>query len=233
MKPERKFCNLNEIKLAPAEAAQMEFSGYGSIFNNVDSYGDIIAPGAFKAYIDDVNAGVQDWPVMLLQHGAWQVTSQDLMPVGVWSEMSETDQGLSLKGVLADIQKAQDVYTLMKMQPRPAIKGLSIGYYARDFETGTKSDPYKRLLKTIDLVEVSIVTFPANKMAGITSIKSATDFTERDFERLMQDAGFSRSQARDIINHGFKSFQSKQDAALDEIKAIQSAINRTLNLFKS
>ncbi len=233
MKPERKFCKLNEIKLAPAESASMEFSGYGSIFNNVDSYGDIIAPGAFQSYLSDVKNGVQDWPVMLLQHGAWQVTSDDLMPVGVWSDMAEDEKGLSLNGVLAGIQKGQDIYTLMKMQPRPAIKGLSIGYYAREFEYGAKADNFDRLLKKIDLVEVSIVTFPANKQAGITGIKSASEFTERDFERLMQDAGFSRSQARDIINHGFKSFQSKQDAALDEIKAIQAAINRTLNIFKS
>ena len=44
----------------------MEFSGYGAVFNNVDSYGDLIVPGAFTKFLADVKSGLQNWPAMLL-----------------------------------------------------------------------------------------------------------------------------------------------------------------------
>lgn len=231
-KIERKRLNIKESKLAASETTEkMEFSGYGSIFNNVDSYGDMIAPGAFANYISDAKADKQDWPAMLLQHGGWGVTSQDLVPIGVWADMAEDDLGLKMNGTLADIQKGQDIYTLMKMTPRPAIKGLSIGYYAREIAYGGKNDSYDRLIKQIDLVEVSIVTFPANTLANVTSVKSKNDYTERDFEHLMQDAGFSRSEARDIINHGFKNFLAKQDAGKEGQNEIIALLKKTTELF--
>jgi phage head maturation protease len=44
-------------------------TGYGSVFGNVDSYGDVVAKGAFKKTIADAKTGVGQWPAMLLQHG--------------------------------------------------------------------------------------------------------------------------------------------------------------------
>ena len=42
-------CNLRELKFAADEGAQaMSFTGYGAVFGNVDSYGDVIEAGAFS-----------------------------------------------------------------------------------------------------------------------------------------------------------------------------------------
>jgi hypothetical protein len=57
------------------------FSGYGSTFGNVDSYGDTVAPGAFRKTIADAKNGNEPWPVMLSQHS--QTT-----PIGNWTDMS-------------------------------------------------------------------------------------------------------------------------------------------------
>ena len=39
-------------------------------------------------------------------------------------------------------------------------------------------------------MEISLVSFPANGNARVASVKSAAgDFSDRDFEQLMQDAG--------------------------------------------
>ena len=57
------------------------------------------------------------------------------------------------------------------MKPRPAFNGLSIGYRVRDSELH-RTGPIKRTLKQIDLVECSLVTFPADKFARVASVKS-------------------------------------------------------------
>ncbi len=44
-------------------------SGYGAAFGNVDSYGDVIAPGAFRKTIADSKSGAVAYPATLLQHG--------------------------------------------------------------------------------------------------------------------------------------------------------------------
>jgi len=71
-------------------------TGYGSIFGNVDSYGDIVAKGAFKKAIEDAKSGAKSWPAFLLQHG--DETSDGKMPVGIWTNMEEDSNGLKLVG---------------------------------------------------------------------------------------------------------------------------------------
>ncbi len=230
---ETKRLNFAECKLAMAETADMSFSGYGAVFGNVDSYGDVIEKGAFSAYLDDVKSGKQNWPAMLMQHGGWGVGAEDLTPVGVYSALSEDDFGLRTDGNLAPTPRGTEAYALMKMQPRPAISGLSIGYYAHEVAFGGKNDPYNRLLKQIELVEISIVTFPANGMARIGSVKSNQDMTEREFEKLLRDVmGFSQKEAKTVISRGFRQLITERDAGSQELKQLTDAIQRNANIFK-
>lgn len=209
-------------------AAEMRFKGYGAVFGNVDSYGDVIEPGAFAKTLKAAQKSGQ-FPAMLLQHGGWGVGTDDMMPVGVWESLEEDSKGLASEGVLAPIQRGIETYTLLKMKPRPAITGLSIGYIPKKYTVGTKPEEPRRLLHEVDLLEISLVTFPANGKARVTSVKSA-DFTERDFERLMQDAGLSRSEARVVINHGFKQLKAMQDAGSQELEQLAAAIRRNTQI---
>lgn len=206
------------------DSKEMRFKGYGAVFGNVDSYGDVLEQGAFEKTLKEA-AKSGDYPSMLLQHGGWGMSAQDMMPVGVWAELAEDKKGLLSEGILAEIQRGQEAYTLMKMKPRPAISGLSIGYIPKKVTLGTKEGEPRRRLHEVELIEISLVTFPANGKARVTSVKSG-DFTEREFERLMQDAGLSRSEARVVINHGFKSLLSMQDAGSDELAALADAVKR-------
>jgi HK97 family phage prohead protease len=216
---DRTTCGFVELKFAEADAGATtgrKFGGLGAAFNNVDSYGDVIVPGAFSAWLADVKKGKQEWPAMLSQHGGWGTSADDMTPVGVWTSLAEDGTGLAVEGELADTTRASDLYKLMKMKPRPAINGMSIGYIPKEFEMRSKPDDPRRKLKRVDVVEISLVTFPANKRARVSSVKSA-GMTERDIERwLMQDAGLSRSEARVAINHGFKSLLAMQDAGQGE-----------------
>ena len=212
---ERKFVALSEIETA-SDAKEMRFTGYGAVFGNVDSYGDVIEQGAFANTLAEAEKSGR-WPSMLAQHGGWGISSTDMTPIGVWESLKENGTGLKASGILAPTPRGTEIYTLMKMQPRPAIDGLSIGYVAKKFTLGTKKDEPRRLLHEVDLMEISPVTFPANGKARVTAVKSA-DFTERDFERwLMQDAGLTRSESRIVINQGFKSLIAMQDAGSSEL----------------
>ena len=219
-------CSLVELKFAPGDdaAEAMTFEGYGAVFGNVDSYGDVIDPGAFAKFLSDVKSGAQPWPAMLSQHGGWQMTADDMTPIGVWTDFAEDGRGLKVTGKLADTPRGREMHALMKMSPRPAIDGMSIGYIAKEWEPRSKPDDPKRRLKRIDLVEISLVTRPANGKARVQAVKDA-GMTEREFERfLMQDAGMSRSDAREVINRGFKSL-AKQDAG-GELAEIVEALTR-------
>lgn len=225
---ENLICDLVELKFAPTEgegkAEAMTFSGYGAVFGNVDAYGDVIEPGAFAHFLSDLQAKKVAWPAMLSQHGGWNMTSEDMTPIGVWTEMVEDGTGLKVTGRLADTPRGREMYQLMKMQPRPAIDGLSIGYIAKEWEPRTKPEDPRRRLKRIDLVEVSLVTRPANGKARVASVKGA-DMTERDFERLLtRDAGLSRSEAQVVINQGFKSLIAMRDAGSSELTELYDAI---------
>lgn len=219
-------CNLRELKFAADEGAQaMSFTGYGAVFGNVDSYGDVIEAGAFSKFLADVKAGNQPWPAMLSQHGGWQMSAEDMTPIGVWTDFAEDGHGLKVTGQLADTPRGLEMYKLMKMSPRPAIDGMSIGYIAKEWEPRSKPEDPKRKLKRIDLIEVSIVTRPANGKARVESVKN--DWTERDFERLLtRDAGLSRSEALVVINQGFKSLIAMRDAGSAELAELYEAVKR-------
>jgi uncharacterized protein len=214
-----------ELKLASDSADVMSFSGYGAAFNNIDSYGDVIAPGAFSQFLHDIQKGTQPWPSMLSQHGAMGLTSEDLTPIGVWTSLAEDGSGLKSDGDLAKTQRGQDMHTLMSMKPRPAIDGLSIGYTAKKFDPRTKPEEPKRTLREIVVHEISPVTFPANRNAKIRSVKSLEQLASMsEIEDYLREAGgFSRNEAKTLIAR-IKS--SPRDAVVGLDKELVDMLHR-------
>src|SRR5690606_6173159 len=144
------------------------------------------------------------WPSMLLEHGGsvFGGSIADALPIGVWTSLAEDDTGLYCEGKIAlGTQRGKEVYELLKMQPRPAINGLSIGYRAKEFSYGTKPGEPPRTLKKVDLFEVSLVTLPMNPLAMVDAVKAARGSfkTVREFERALREKlGLSHAQARAI-----------------------------------
>lgn len=195
------------------------FEGYGAVFGNKDSVGDVIVKGAFvESLKTDGN------PAMLLQHN-----SQDV--IGVWEEVYEDERGLYLKGCLnLDVQKSREAYSLLK---QGALKGLSIGYITKDYAIDHTNGV--RTLKALKLLEVSIVTFPANEKAKITRVKMFPK-TIREFEKFLRDSGFGKTQSKAIASDGWKGFERLQrDVEPDETLNVRrdadvEAINTLKNL---
>ncbi len=146
-----------EVRFAAGEAGT--FTGYASIWNEPDSYGDTIKPGAFAKTLRETKAG--GGPAMLWDHDPGA-------PIGVWTDLVEDKRGLKVTGKLVtETTKGADALALLKAG---AIRGLSIGFRARRAERGPNGG---RVLTDIELVEISLVTLPAASKARVTSVKSA------------------------------------------------------------
>lgn len=196
-----------EIKSVGDDGA---FEGYAAVFGNLDSWNDIIEAGAFTATLKE-HKKKKTMPALLWYHDVKQ-------PIGVWESMKEDSHGLFVQGRLlhADVQKAGELYALLKAG---AISGMSIGYWARDYSVDEKT--WIRTLKKIDLLEASLVTFPANDQARVTGVKSIDIKTIREFEAFLRDAGgFSANEAKRIASQGFKA----RDVP-DESEQMQMVIN--------
>ena len=168
-------------------------SGYGSVFGGVDAYGDTVMPGAF------VKSLAKRKPKMLWQHDMDEVA-------GIWDTAIEDSKGLYLQGRIA--MKTRTGAEAAELISMGAIEGLSIGFRTVADEVIQGG---ARLLKEVDLYEVSFVTIPADQAAMVQSIKSA--MTERAFEQLLRNQGFSRWDAKIITADGWKAWAEKRDAS--------------------
>lgn len=165
------------------------FTGYGSVFGNVDSYKEIVAPGAFSESLTGWRQKGR-MPSLLWQHRSGE-------PIGVYTEMREDANGLHVKGKLAlKTSRGAEAYELLKIG---AVGGLSIGFQTREDSLDKVSGI--RTLKKVELWEVSLVTFPANDAARVSTVKGIDQIEAySDAEAYLREAGgFSKSEALAIV----------------------------------
>lgn len=150
-----------EVKSASEDGKVLHIKAYACAFGNVDSWGDIIEPGACDAFLASEDAKRMK---LCYQHDSHEVigviTDKGVDAIGMWFEADIIDTATGL-----DVQK------LIKAG---AIDEFSIGYYADKFRY-EKRDGYDyevRILEAITIVEVSPVTRAANPKAILLDAKS-------------------------------------------------------------
>lgn len=150
---EHKFARFGD-GLAVTDNAVIE--GYASLFGQPDQGGDVVERGAYARSIKTLSDDGRKVK-MLWQHDPAQ-------PIGVWDEVREDARGLWVKGrLLESTQKGREAAALIGAG---AIDGLSIGYRA---VKAAKNDKGQRLLKELELWEVSLVTFPMLPSARVAA----------------------------------------------------------------
>ena len=165
-----------------------EIEGFASTYD-VDRGGDQVMRGAFAKSV----AAQPDGIPMLWSHHVDE-------PIGRWTELTENASGLHVKGkLLLALAKARETYELLRAQ---VVTGLSIGY--KTVRADWDQNIGARLLKEIDLFEISICVFGMNPNARIIAVKTDEITTERDYERLLRDVGFARARAK-LLSKGFVS----------------------------
>lgn len=207
----------------PLEEGSIE--GYASVFGGVDSYGDTIEKTAF----DNVIKSGQK-PLMFYQHNRWS------LPIGVWESLSVDEKGLKVKGRLnLELAEAREVYSALKFG---SLNGMSIGFRMKDKDYEYDDEDICHIKNISELLEISIVNFPADKAAQIDSVKSEEldglhDI--RDCEHYLRELGISKKMAQKLISvvksakSAVSDSQKPEDVTLAaDLEKIQLKLNSIL-----
>lgn len=221
---------------------QGKFEAYVSVFENVDFGGDIVDQ---KAFNETLESG-QIFP-LLAQHDTEEpIGGFKAVPDGYGLKMTEAFFDLELDE--AGNQRNPTAHKYYSLAKKGIITGFSIGFINKKSIREQIGDQTARRITKAQLMEGSIVTFPMNDKARLTTIKSQEDVeidefkSIRDVESYLKDCGLSAKTAKTLISK-IKEFsprdedetEQKRDAdacpdlksVLDEIKMSTLLINLT------
>lgn len=161
-----------EVKQVNEDNEFFFFEGLGSTFNNKDRDDDVMLAGAFEESIKQMN------PALLWQHDM-------TMPIGVFTEVKETPEGLFVKGKLPK----DDTFVSGRVIPQMrvgSVTKMSVGFSIKS-KDDIFFDKGIRFIKKVTLWEISLVTIPANNSADVTAMKSISDIISRGGEPSFSD----------------------------------------------
>lgn len=195
------------------------FEGRAST-HDVDLGGDIVMPGAFAKSLAEHKAN-GTLPLLFWMHDPTRIP-------GRWLDMREDSTGLYAKGRLSDTPLGNELRTLLR---DGSISGLSIGFMLGDHSFDREGH---RLLKQIDLWEVSLVSMPMNPKANVrTDTVKHNQLPEllpiAAFEHIAR-AGFnlSRSQATHFAAKAWKLYRATKTG-----EPVQSSMDDLRDSFES
>lgn len=153
------------------------FEALVAVFNNIDSYGDKVLPGAFT---ETLQKGL---PPIVYSH-QWGT-----VPIGVTLEGKETNEGLVIKGRLLvaegeDHPEARKVYAAMKAiggDGQPPLREFSFAYDIIEGGWEVEDGEEFFALKQVELIEVGPCLKGVNDQTRLIGVKSdaAPDGRER------------------------------------------------------
>ena len=196
-----------QFKLDSHNEEEGIFSGYGAVFSNVDTGGDIIEPGAFTKTLAE---GWERVKILALHNDCW-------LPIGRPIELREDANGLYLSAKVSDTSMGKDIKVLLK---DGVLNELSIGYDPVVFDYDAEGI---RHLREIKLWEVSVVTWAMNPEAKITGYKSMQEAAERALE-IEQELAKDMKAGRKISNMRLKSLQDASKAMKKASSIIDAVI---------
>ena len=150
-------------------------SGYFSTYDRIpDSYGDVVAPGAFTDTIKAREESGHKFP-LCWNHDLNQI-------IGQVDSIEDTEKGPLMTASFFNTPLAQEKREIVKSG---VVYQFSFAYDVREasqvtLEDGTKANELQKL----DLFEVSIAPVPANPRAEVTDIKAGRRNSAKDADEL-------------------------------------------------
>lgn len=137
-------------------------TGYASVTGVIDRVGDVVLPGAFlgleRLVRDGFVAVGHEWTRLPV---GWIVAAvEDARGLKVTLAFHETEEGRTAEQMVRERIAAGKTV------------GLSIGYVVRESARGTWDGERVRLLRRIEVREVSLVGVPANPAAVVTQYEA-------------------------------------------------------------
>lgn len=190
------------VPLQAKATAQGRITGLASPFGGEpDAYGDVVAPGAFAASLrKHIAEGTA--PAMLWAH-------DQARPIGTWERLEERADGLHVEGQLALATK--DGAESFEHLKAGAVTGLSIGFVVAP--KGADYTATGRLLKEVDLAEISLVTIPAARAARVSAVKGAPMMigSQGELEAALREIGLSCGAAALVAKGGWPALAKNDD----------------------
>lgn len=196
-----------QFKLENYNEEEGIFSGYGAVFSNVDTGGDVIEPGAFTKTLAE---GWERVKILALHNDCW-------LPIGRPIELREDANGLYMSAKVSDTSMGRDIKVLLK---DGVLNELSIGYDPVVFDYDGDGI---RHLREVRLWEVSVVTWAMNPEAKITGYKSMQEAAERA-QAIEQELTRDIKAGRKISNMRLKSLQDASKAMKKASSIIDTVI---------
>lgn len=166
-----------EVQYKDAGTGSIE--GYASTWiRKPDSYGDVVAKGAFAKTLKERWNGGKGIPFL------WAHQMDNLKSFIGTADADEDDHGLHFVATFDDTEEAQKVRQLYK---DGRLRKFSFAYDVKDAGTVTLEDGTKaNELRELDLYEISAVTVPANDDAGVVDVKSGRRNSKADEGKIRQ-----------------------------------------------
>lgn len=161
------------LKAGPDDGlADGQFVAYASVFGNIDSYGDVVQPGAFSK---DLARWEKSGNCIPLLYG--HNMSDPDYNIGHVVKAEEDSVGLKVTAQL-DLEnpKASQVYRLLKGR---RIDQMSFAYDVVDGAKAQRDGQDVYELRDLKLYEVSVVAIGANSETEILAVKQAREVAER------------------------------------------------------
>ncbi len=209
-----------QFKMGEYNEEEGIFSGYGAVFENIDSGGDIIEPGAFTKTLAE---GWERVKILALHNDCW-------LPVGRPLELREDTNGLFLNARVSDTSMGKDIKILLK---DGVLNELSIGYDPIVFDYDSNGI---RHLREVKLWEVSIVTWAMNPEATITGYKSmresaglvkALELELKEELKAGRKISKSRLKSLEEVSKSMKTAARTIDAVIKDAQGDQKSWNLT------
>ncbi len=206
------------------------FTGYAATFGNIDLVDDRIEQGAFSKCLRQKKSFPLYWDHSSREMIGSVTVEEDSH--GLWVKEGKINKGTSRGKDVAALLKGGDLGT------------MSIGFYVKDytFEKPSSDNEWPiRVIKEIDLQEVSLVPVPANPLAKVASVKSLEGVESlADIEQLLREHNFSYKAARALISK-VKEFSNSSDSVEEKTAEIRDeseaqfwdALNEGLKQIKS
>jgi len=199
------FKSFEILETKADDSGNLTINGYGAIFNNIDSGGDVIQKGSF---IDTLNER-KERIAFCYQHDIWN-------PIGKIKEIREDEKGLYLSVMISAAE--DDIQTKIK---EGILKEMSIGYRVVDCKDEIRNGETCRVLTKLSLYEVSLVLIAMKPLHMIEGMKSGVGEISSSFISMGEVFGVVMGDIINGLSQGGKSFA---EYALSAVAAIGKVI---------
>ena len=160
--------------------------------NATDRVGDVIISNAWD---NDGLTNFKKNPIILFNHNYDE-------PIGRAVEITSEEDGLNLKAEITDPK-------IVKLISKGVLNAFSVGFIPKDLDYDRVNGGF--VIKSAELLEVSVVSVPANQEAIFSQVKSWNDDDFTIFKSLLKGAADLMQSSANVVPQGTKHKENEMD----------------------